>query len=153
MAGSAGKCKATITVTNDETGSDGDGAAKPKGKWGKKLTDTVQPVTPLSKPHTSAMPWKSKPTWTWLLVQELTEDPPFCIALFSDSVTMAKVEDWPVLKNGVAKTILHQELVAYIFKDDSEQKEKYVLKLKEFAKSVGSPLKVCVHILPLSSVH
>ncbi|KAF9506508.1 hypothetical protein BS47DRAFT_1399459 [Hydnum rufescens UP504] len=55
---------------------------------------------------------------------------------------MAKVEDWPVLKNGVAKTILHQELAAYIFEDDSEQKEKYALKPKEFAKSVGSCLKI-----------
>ncbi|KAF9510213.1 hypothetical protein BS47DRAFT_1364692 [Hydnum rufescens UP504] len=132
MAGSAGKCKATITVTNNETGSNGDGAAKLKAKQ----------VTPLSKPCTSALPWKSKPAWTWLLVQKLTEDPPFHIALFSDSVTTAKVEDWPVLKNGVAKTILHQELAAYIFEDDSEQKEKYVLKLKEFAKSVGSCLKI-----------
>ncbi|KAF9503287.1 hypothetical protein BS47DRAFT_1283253, partial [Hydnum rufescens UP504] len=68
-----------------------------------------------SKPRASALPWKSKPAWTWLLVQKLTEDPPFRIALFSDSVTTAKVEDRPVLKNGVAKTILHQELAAYIF--------------------------------------
>jgi hypothetical protein len=112
MAGTAGKHKAAITVNNNETGSDSDGAAKPKAKQGKKLTDTIQPVTPLSKPHASALPWKSKPAWTWLLVQKLTEDPPFCMALFSDSVTMAKVEDQPVLKNGVAKTVLHQELTA-----------------------------------------
>ncbi|KAF9509828.1 hypothetical protein BS47DRAFT_1273898, partial [Hydnum rufescens UP504] len=67
------------------------------------------------KARAVSLPWKSKPLWTWLMVQKLTEEPQFRLALFSDSVAAAKLEDCPVQKNGVAKGVLHQELAAYIF--------------------------------------
>ncbi|KAJ3562020.1 hypothetical protein NP233_g9832 [Leucocoprinus birnbaumii] len=79
--------------------------------------------------------WEKNPAWTWNTINYLTNNPAFCIKLFSDSTSQAKSEGCWKVNSGTCKAQLYQQMPLAMFVDPPKLKAKYNANPTKYGKS------------------